>query len=132
MRGTYSNELLLDKCCFHKQTMENLKLMMEQHVYNSKQIKLQDAEAEIIIEKIWDYLTEFIKKGTPDDFESYSFSKLPYNLRVNLISLSKENTNQKYSFLYNEIRLIIDFISCLSDEDAKQLAEWKDSYNMLG
>lgn len=132
MKGSYTTELLLDRNSFHKPTMKNLELMMKRYVYKSKQIKHQNSEAEIIIEKIWDYLTEFIKKGTPDDFESYSFSKLPYNLRVNLISLSKENTNQNHSFLYNEIRLIIDFISCLSDEDAKQLAEWKDSYNMLG
>ena len=132
MRGTYSNELLLDNCCFHKPTMENLKLMMEQHVYNSKQIKLQDSKAEIIIEKIWDYLTEFIDRGTPKDFETDSFLKLPYNLRVNLKSLPHKNSNQNHSFLYNEIRLIIDFISCLSDEDAKRLAEWNDSYEMLG
>lgn len=136
MKGTYPNELLLDESCFHKPTMENLKLMMEQYVYSSKQIKLQDSKAEIIIEKIWDFLTEFIDKGTPKDFETDSFLKLPYNLRVNLKSLSNKNSdkksNQKYSFLYCEIRLIIDFISCLSDEDAKQLAEWKDSYNMLG
>lgn len=132
MGGTYSNELLLDEFCFHKPTMENLKLMMEQYVYNSEQIKLQDSKAEIIIEKIWDYLTEFIDKGTSEDFETDSFLKLPYNLRVNLKSLSNKNSNQDHSFLYYEIRLIIDFISSLSDEDAKQLAEWKDSYNMLG
>ena len=89
-------------------------------------------ETEIIIDKIWGYLTEFIQKGESSDFETNQFSKLPYNLRVNLKSLSDKKSNQKYSFLYCEIRLIIDFISCLSDEDAKQLAEWKDSYNMLG
>lgn len=132
MKGTYSNELLLDDYCFHKPTMENLKAMMEKYVYDSEQIKLQDKEAEIIIEKIWEYLTEFIQEGTSSDFETDLFSRLPYNLRVNLKSLSDKNSDQDHSFLYNEIRLIIDFISSLSDEDAKQLAEWKDSYNMLG
>ena len=132
MDGIYQNELLLDEKCFHKPTMNNLKEMMEKYVYDSEQIKLQDKETEIIIDKIWGYLTEFIQKGESSDFETNQFSKLPYNLRVNLKSLSDKKSNQKYSFLYCEIRLIIAFISCLSDEDAKQLAEWKDSYNMLG
>lgn len=128
MEGNFTIELLKDPDCFHKSTLEVLENLMKEKVYNSDEIKNQNIQAKKILETIWFHLTKFIKHGTITDFEDKSFNQLPLHLRETLEKLKDRNEesypNQHNRFLYDELRLIIDFICFLSDDDAKQLADY--------
>lgn len=120
MEGKFNDELLKYKKVFHKRTMTTLEELMKEHVYNCPEIKQQNNQAEKILDTLWNYLTEFIKIGSEEDLDGKNFYKLPNRLQENL-KLEKQNLDSK-DFVYNEIRLVIDFICSLTDENARELA----------
>jgi|GEM_PF-6616371 len=122
MKGKFTIELLKDPDCFNKSTLEVLKNLMNDKVYSSGEIKHQNVQAKKILETIWFHLTKFIKHGTIEDFEDESFNQLPLHLQETLEKLKDRIEDQHNSFLYDELRLIIDFICFLSDDDAEHLA----------
>lgn len=136
MKGKFTIELLKDPDCFNKSTLEVLENLMKEKVYNSDEIKNQNVQAEKILETIWSHLTEFIRYGTIEDIKDKDepFNQLPPHLQETLRKLKdrikEKHVYQRNSFLYDELRLIIDFICFLSDDDAKHLAGYyAGSYN---
>ena len=136
MEGKFTIELLKDPNCFNKSTLEVLENLMKEKVYDSDEIKNQNIQAKKILETIWLHLTEFIRYGTIEDIKvrNEPFNQLPPHLQETLRKL-KDRTKEKHdyqpnSFLYDELRLIIDFICFLTDDDAKHLAGYyAGSYN---
>lgn len=136
MEGKFTIELLKDPNCFNKSTLEVLENLMKEKVYDSDEIKNQNIQAKKILETIWLHLTEFIRYGTIEDIKDRNepFNQLPPHLQETLRKLKdrikEKHVYQRNSFLYDELRLIIDFICFLSDDDAKHLAGYyAGSYN---
>lgn len=128
MNGTFSSELLNADRCYHQDIMVILEELMKKYVYNSDEVSFQNRQAEFFINKVWSNLTEFIKNKRSEDFNNDSFKMLPMRLQKTLIELDSE----KADFLYNELRIIIDFICSLSDEEIRKLANWEVLNNMIG
>lgn len=130
MKGKFTIELLKDPDCFNKSTLEVLENLMNDKVYISDEIEHQNVQAKKILDTVWLHLTKFIKHGTIEDFKDESFNQLPLQLRETLEKLKDRIEDQHNSFLYDELRLIIDFICILSDDDAEHLAGYyAGSYN---
>lgn len=132
MTGEFKHGLLEDENCFHKPTMETLGKLMKQCVYNCQEVELQDNQAEKILDRLWVYLTEFIKFGSSEDLKGDSFHKLPIHLQENLNCLSQDQSLADEDFIYNETRLVIDFICSLTDENARELANALSNLEELG
>ena len=132
MNGEFKHGLLEDKNCFHKSTMETLEKLMEDCVYNCQEVELQNNQAEKILDSLWVYLTEFIKFGSSEDLKEDSFHKLPIHLQENLNCLSQDQSLADEDFVYNETRLVIDFICSLTDENARELANAFSNIEELG
>ena len=128
MNGTFSSELLNADRCYHQDIMVILEELMKKYVYNSDEVSFQNRQAEFFINKVWSNLTEFIKNKRSEDFNNDSFKMLPMRLQKTLIELDAE----KADFLYTELRIIIDFICSLSDEEIRKLANWEVLNNMIG
>ena len=128
MNGTFSSELLNADRCYHQDIMVILEELMKKYVYNSDEVSFQNRQAEFFINKVWSNLTEFIKNKRSEDFNNDSFKMLPMRLQKTLIELDVE----KADFLYTELRIIIDFICSLSDEEIRKLANWEVLNNMIG
>lgn len=128
MNGTFSSELLNAYRCYHQDIMVILEELMKKYVYNSDEVSFQNRQAEFFINKVWSNLTEFIKNKRSEDFNNDSFKMLPMRLQKTLIELDAE----KADFLYTELRIIIDFICSLSDEEIRKLANWEVLNNMIG
>lgn len=132
MNGEFKHSLLEDENCFHKSTMETLGELMKHCVYNCQEVELQDNQAEKILDRLWVYLTEFIKFGSSEDLKEDSFYKLPIHLQENLNCLSQDQSLADEDFVYNETRLVIDFICSLTDENARELANAFSNIEELG
>ncbi len=128
MNGTFSSELLNADKCYHKNIMRILKTLMEKYVYNSDEVSFQNEQAKFLINKVWSNLTEFIKNKKRNDFDNDSFKLLPMRLQQTLIKY----TSKEDDFLYSELRIIIDFICSLSDEEVRKLANWEVLNSMIG
>lgn len=128
MNGTFSSELLNADRCYHQDIMGILEELMKKYVYNSDEVSFQNRQAEFFINKVWSNLTEFIKNKRSCDFNNNLFKMLPMRLQKTLIKLNSEKPN----FLYTELRIIIDFICSLSDEEIRKLANWEVLNNMIG
>lgn len=131
MKGKFNDELLNDERVFHRKTMTTFEELMEDHVYDCPEIKQQNNQAEKILDTLWNYLTEFIKTGSEEDLDGKNFYKLPNRLQENLKLLEKPNLDSQ-DFVYNEIRLVIDFICSLTDENARELAHAFTDLEELG
>ena len=128
MNGTFSSELLSADRCYHKDIMLILKKIMVEYVYNSDEVNLQNMQANFLINKVWSNLTGFIKNKKSSDFNNDTFKMLPTRLQQTLIQLNSVKTN----FLYSELRIIIDFICSLGDEEVRKLANWEVLNSMIG
>lgn len=132
MKGKFNDELLNDERVFHRKTMTTFEELMEDHVYNCPEIKQQDNQAEKILDTLWNYLTEFIRIGSKEDLDGKNFYKLPNRLQENLKLLLEKQNLDSQDFVYNEIRLVIDFICSLTDENARELAHAFTDLEELG
>ena len=146
MNGTFSSELLSAYKCYHKDIMLILKKIMVEYVYNSDEVSLQNRQAKFLINKVWSNLTGFIKNKDSSDFDNDEFKTLPIRLQQTLIELKPAETNtelkpeetntelkpEETNFLYYELRIIIDFICSLGDEEVKKLANWEVLNSMVG
>lgn len=128
MNGTFSSELLSADRCYHKGIMLILKKIMVEYVYNSDEVNLQNMQAKFLINKVWSNLTGFINNKDSKDFNNDAFKILPTRLQQTLIELNPAEPN----FLYYELRIIIDFICSLGDEEVRKLANWEVLNSMVG